>query len=156
MISWVPVETGAQILLDMAETDPVSKFSIFHLRHPKPLSWHDMMACFSELLGVPVISYAEWLSKLTRTLEKPDPLTSEYVAPALRLLQMWQSASDLDSAQRQTRILESNGFMVLLDIEESSRRCAALSNPSFLRLSIDDVRKWVEYWRSIRALPPAA
>ncbi len=113
------------------------------------------MGFFSEVLRIPIVTYSDWLSKLTGTLENPDPQTSEFVAPALRLLQMFQSASILNAVYEPDLDLESNGFMVLLDIEDSSRRCEALREPSLRQLSVHEVRKWVDNWRSIHALAPS-
>lgn len=113
------------------------------------------MGSFSQILRIPIVTYSDWLSELTRMLENPDPQTSAYIAPARRLLQMFQSASALNIVQEPNPVLESNGFMVLLDIEDSSRRCAPLRDSSLQRLSVHEVTKWVDYWRSIHALAPA-
>ena len=137
------------ILVEIPETTCAT--SMFHVRHPRPIAWTDIMGHFSSVLKIPIVTYPQWLSKLVDEVQSPNAKVANFVAPAIRLLPIWQS--DYINPTKPQLIPESNGIAILLDIEDSARRCAPLRDPSLPQIGEDDVRKWVEHWRSIGAMP---
>ncbi|KAI1798467.1 polyketide synthase [Ganoderma leucocontextum] len=150
VISWLPADTCAAIIAEIAET--TSTTSMFHVRHPRPISWADIMGHFSSALKVPTVPYQKWLARLVEEVESPNAQLAEYVAPAIRLLSVWQ-APFVNPTKPQALVPESNGIAILLDIEDSAKRCAPLRDPSLPQIGVEDVRKWVAYWRSVGAMP---
>ncbi len=154
VISWLPADTCAAIIAEIAET--TSTTSTFHVRHPRPVSWADIMGHFSSVLKVPTVPSQKWVARLVEEVESPNAQLAEYVAPAIRLMSVWQ-ATIVNSTKPQALIPESNGIGILLDIEDSAKRCALLRDPSLPQIGVEDVRKWVAHWRSLGALlSPAA
>ena len=154
VISWLPADTCAAIIAEIAET--TSTTSMFHVRHPRPISWADVMGHFSSVLKVPTVPPQKWVARLVEEVESPNAQLAEYVAPAIRLLSVWQ-VTLMNSTKPQALIPESSGVGILLDIEDSAKRCALLRDPSLPQISVEDVRKWVAHWKSLGALPsPAA
>ena len=150
VISWLPADTCAAIIAEIAET--TSTTSMFHVRHPRPISWADIMGHFSSVLKVPTVPYQKWLARLVEEVESPNAQLTEYVAPAIRLLSVWQ-APFMNPSKPHALIPESNGIAILLGIEESIKHCPSLRDPSLPQIGIEDVRKWVVYWRSVGAMP---
>ena len=150
VVSWLPADTCAAIIAEIAET--TSTTSMFHIRHPRPISWADIMGHFSSVLKVPTVPYQKWLARLLEEVESPNAQLAEYVAPAIRLLSVWQ-APFMNPTKPQTLVPESNGIAILLDIENSAKRCASLRDPSLSQIGAEDVQKWVAYWRSAGAMP---
>ena len=102
------------------------------------------------------VPYQKWLAKLVQEVESPNAQLAEYVAPAIRLLSVWQ-APFVNPTKPQALVPESNGIAILLDIDDSAKRCAPLRDPSLPQIGVEDVQKWVAYWRSVGAMPsPAA
>ncbi|KAM5543754.1 hypothetical protein V8D89_002371 [Ganoderma adspersum] len=150
VVSWLPADTCAAIIAEIAET--TSTTSMFHVRHPRPISWADIMGHFSSVLKVPTVPYQKWLARLLEEVESPNAQLTEYVAPAIRLLSVWQ-APFMNPTKPQALVPESNGIAILLDIEDSAKRCASLRDPSLSQIGAEDVQKWVAYWRSVGAMP---
>lgn len=154
VISWLPADTCAAIIVELAET--ISATSMFHVRHPRPISWADIMGHFSSVLQIPTVPPQKWFARLVEQIESPNPQLAEYVAPALRLVSVWQ-ATIVNPSKPQALIPESNGIGILLDIEDSAKRCALLRDPSLPQIGVEDVRKWIAHWMRLGALPsPAA
>lgn len=127
-----------------------SPYTIIHLRHPRPILWSEVMEELSRILGTSIVSYTEWISKLTTV--QPHAGMAKFVGPALTLADQLRPLSSNNEALR-VRVMENNGLSVFMDIEASLPYSATLSSPSLPRLNGDDIRKWVAYWRSIDALP---
>ncbi|KAI0695501.1 polyketide synthase [Cerioporus squamosus] len=143
-VAWLPVPTAASAIIDCADADAVSH-SIVHLRHPRPVSWPDMMAHFSAVLDLPVVDYSTWISNLTTSQAK-------YAKPGLSLLDFFQSHCTSGDAAG-APVTENNGLSILMDLGETSMRCSTLRNPGLEQLGVEDVLKWVGYWRRTGALP---
>ena len=150
VVTWLPVEVAAKALVEMVDT--VLPRAIIHLRHPRPIGWSDVMHELSQILGISTVPHSEWISKLTSA--RPDARSTKFISPALTLVDHLRPRYPDDEALR-VRVTENNGLSVLMDIQESLPHVAVLRNPSLPQLSGEDVRKWVGYWRSIGALPPA-
>ncbi|EJF59192.1 ketoacyl-synt-domain-containing protein [Dichomitus squalens LYAD-421 SS1] len=148
VVTWLPVEVAAQALVEMV--DVTSPYTILHLRHPRPIGWSDIMSELSRLLRVSTVPYEEWLSRITTA--HPDRRLGKFVSPALTLVDHLRPRYPDDEALR-VRVTENNGLSVLMDVEDSLPYSAVLSNPSLPQLNREEVRKWIDYWRSVGALP---
>ena len=125
-----------------------SPYTILHLRHPEPIPLADIMGQVSNILAIPIVPFADWLSLLASSLEEGQAETSSYLAPAIRLLESFQALETLNP--------ESGEIAVLMDIDESLRSCRALRDLSATSFGAEDVQKWLSYWRGVGALPPAS
>ncbi|KAI1783602.1 ketoacyl-synt-domain-containing protein [Ganoderma leucocontextum] len=148
VVSWLPVEVAAQALVEMVNTR--SPYTILHLRHPRPITWSEVMEELSKILDASMVPYVEWISKLTTA--QPDTGTAKFIGPALTLADQLPPRYP-DNETLRVHVMENNGLSVLMDVEASLPHSATLSNPSLRQLNGDDVRKWFGYWRSIDALP---
>ena len=108
--------------------------TIFHLRHPRPVSWSDVIHNFSSALKVPVASCQSWLSKLIEAAQSPDSEQTRFIVHAVKLLPIWKSIA-AQAMEKGSLVPDSMGIGILLDIEYSAR-----SSPAFLyasRLDMD-------------------
>lgn len=113
-----------------------------------------MMAHFSQVLDLPVVDYSTWISNLSRILDRVDGSKAKYAMPGLSLLDFFQSSCTSGLAAG-APVTENNGLSILMELGESSMRCPILSNSDIEQLGIEDVRRWVGYWRRSGALPSA-
>ncbi|KAI0683985.1 polyketide synthase [Cerioporus squamosus] len=146
-VSWLPVHVAASAIIEMVGA--ASSHSIVHLRHPRPVTWSDIMGHFSTILGLPMIDYATWMSQVPTLRERPGAYDAKFVQAAVSLSEIFPSgASTLDVS-----VAENDSQSVLMALGESSMRISVLRDPGLKQLDVDDVRKWVEYWRRTGSLP---
>ena len=126
--------------------------TIFHLRHPRPVSWSDVIHNFSSALKVPVASYQSWLSKLIEAAQSPDSEQTHFIAHAVKLLPIWKSIA-AQAMEKGSLVPDSMGIGILLDIEDSAQHCTPLRDPSFPQIGLEDVRRWVDHWKRMGATP---
>lgn len=137
-------------MLEMSRLDPAPEAHTLHVVHPRGVPFQSLIASAASLLNVPLVSYAEWLSKLSSEAHKSQSLSAaelekaQAANPALRLFSFFQSArigpeweplsvARLDTA-RAVRV---------------SRMLAKNARP----LGEDNVRKWISEWRAAGFLP---
>jgi hypothetical protein len=137
-------------MLEMSRLDPAPEAHTLHVVHPRGVPFQSLIASAASLLNVPLVSYAEWLSKLSSEAHKSQSLSAaelekaQAANPALRLFSFFQSArigpeweplsvARLDTA-RAVRV---------------SRMLAKNAKP----LGEDNVRKWISEWRAAGFLP---
>ena len=149
-ISWLPVHVAASAIIEMAsQAASASAHNIVHLRHPHPITWPDIMAHFSAVLGWPVVDYAAWIAELSTLHERPGTYNAKVVNAAVSLLGIFPSGETSMPAS----VAENNGLSVLMALGESSLRFSVLRGDGVEQLGIEDVRKWVDYWRRTGSLP---
>ncbi len=110
------------------------------------------MAHFSQVLHLPVVDYLTWISDLSTIFERVDGPQTKHAKTGLSLLDFFQSSCTSEDAA-DAPVTENNGLSILMDMGESSMCCSTLRNPGLEQLGVEDVRKWVGYWRRIGALP---
>jgi hypothetical protein len=137
-------------MLEMSRLDPAPEAHTLHIVHPRGVPFQSLIASAASLLNVPLVSYEEWLSKLSSEAHKSQSLSAaelekaQAANPALRLFSFFQSArigpeweplsvARLDTA-RAVRV---------------SRMLAKNARP----LGEDNVRKWISEWRAAGFLP---
>ncbi|KAI0631526.1 acetyl-CoA synthetase-like protein [Trametes polyzona] len=135
-ITWIPSYEGAKAFVELRHSlDP-----IVHLVHPHPVPWHNIIALIAEELGVPLVTYSEWLSKLQESVEEggADEVGLMKANPALRLLSFYKGLKS--SPER-----EPLG-MVYLSTSKSTRVSPTLAN--LPQLESGRAKGWLAAWKS--------
>ncbi|CAL1709820.1 unnamed protein product [Somion occarium] len=140
-VSWLPTYDAATALIEMRNSEE----PILHLVNPKPLPWRMFLEPIAKELGVPLVPWKLWLSRLENSLTDNSFSEMEHMQhnPALRLLDMWRHA-DLGED------IEPPGIVRL---DTSKARKVA---PSLERVPMEPeelARKWVAAWRETGFLP---
>ena len=124
-----------------------SSSQFVHLAHPRPVPWGTIFDAFSALLGVPLVPYSEWLARLEESgkvivaaREKNDDLQNN---PALRIIELFRTDS--------MGIASARGLS-LLSIDEALKVSETLRGDKLPQLGIEDVKRWLSYWRSTELL----
>lgn len=106
-VNWIPVDAAARILQEIsAASDGCGDNTIFHVVHPKPIAWAELLTPILDVLNkassaedgqlVEVVEYHEWLARLRATLDvgmeagEADTDTLS-VNPAIKLLSFFES-----------------------------------------------------------------
>ncbi|THV07008.1 acetyl-CoA synthetase-like protein [Dendrothele bispora CBS 962.96] len=134
LISWIPVDYAAHILVNYIRADFGSRNSpsILHLAHPNPISWSTIAEGIrAELGNIALVPYAEWLARL----EEKGPQDTKL--PATRLLPFYRALN--------TRIGSSGNYeafgMPRMVIEKGAPTSVLPS------LSGDDASRWIRHWK---------
>lgn len=142
-----------------------------HLIHPKPVPWTVVFESFSNFLHVPLVAYDEWFTQLEdcrRSSVEPEAILMTRI-PALKLLDFFR---EVGSAQRKSEYVGNGNVgingqpttsktligklpgaeglnMPILAVDNAVAVSPTLADPNLAGLGIDDVRKWLTYWRMI-------
>ncbi|KAI0364205.1 acetyl-CoA synthetase-like protein [Pilatotrama ljubarskyi] len=135
-VSWIPGYEGAKAFAEIRH----SPEPFLHLVHPRPVPWHNLIAPIAEELGVPLVSYAEWLSALQKDGSEGDAAELELMKanPALRLLSFFKSLKE-PSPER-----EPLGI-VYLSTEKSTKVSDTLAN--LPELDAERAKGWLAAWK---------
>lgn len=60
VVCWVPLEVVGSVVAEIRNTTS----NIVHITHPNPVSWRYIFSKVSQALGVPVVSFSDWLARL--------------------------------------------------------------------------------------------
>lgn len=129
----LPAEIAAAAIVDLRS----STKEYLHISHPRPTPWDAVMGYIAQKLGVPLVSWAEWLSRL----EKSKPSTLKNENAALRLLGFYKAA----------RVEEHRdaGGIPRYDISIAMSETAVLNPEELSDVCSDDVQKWLDFWKSV-------
>lgn len=122
-----------------------------HVVHPRPVSWNKIMEHTSDLLGVPLVPYAEWLARLESTSIDDSDSGDDSATAALKLSYFYRLG--LKSAGKRLGT-ESMGLLPKVAFEKALQSSGTLRDPDVPQLGREDVEKWLRYWRNIGFLPP--
>ncbi|CCM06250.1 uncharacterized protein FIBRA_08499 [Fibroporia radiculosa] len=139
-VSWIPAYDAAKALVQMRD----SPHPVLHLAHPHPVTWNSLIAPIADTLGVPLVSYGEWLAALGNSF---TPGTSSEVEmlrknPALRLLTFFRGCK-VDGGKEPlgaTRLATTKAVQV----------APALLVPE---TDVQTVQTWIAAWRKSGFLP---
>lgn len=150
MVSWLPVNLAASAIIDMQDTFNET----LHVIHPRPVPWSKVMEPIASMLGVPLVPYAEWFARLQhsgRDINSPLALDEHLHGSisALKLVDFYRLGLKTPSQRANT---ESMGLLPKVAFEKGVLTSASLKNAP--EISVDEVEKWIEYWRTIGFLPP--
>jgi len=85
-------------MLEMSRLDPAPDAHTLHIVHPRGVPFKSLIASAASLLDVPLVPYAEWLSRLSEAHKSHQSLSAaelekaQAANPALRLFGFFQSA----------------------------------------------------------------
>ncbi|ESK89266.1 hypothetical protein Moror_5151 [Moniliophthora roreri MCA 2997] len=123
--------------------------TFINLVHPRPVRASFMMERLSELLGLPLVRYSEWLNALESSASTTSSTPSSYSLsnPAISLLHFYRSARGRLSTEVEG---EAFGFTAM-------RTSKAVETVPWLMTDMpqvgqEDVDRWVAYWRRIGLL----
>ncbi|KAI0357816.1 acetyl-CoA synthetase-like protein [Trametes cingulata] len=140
-VSWIPGYEAAKAFAEMRHsTEP-----FLHLVHPRRVPWHDLIAPIAQDLGVPLVSYAEWLSALEKSISEGDAAEVELMKanPALRLLSFFKNLKPASpdreplgivylSTEKSTQVSDTLAKLPVLDAERAKGWLAAWKRVGFL------------------------
>ncbi|CCM01516.1 uncharacterized protein FIBRA_03572 [Fibroporia radiculosa] len=134
-VSWIPAYDAGQVLGQMRD----SIHPVLHLAHPRRVSWNSVITPIAEHLGVPLVTYEEWVSALQQSVTEGTGSEVERLRenPALRLLAFFRSYKvDEDK--------EPLGVTKLAIVKASEVAPALQLVPE---TSVGSVRAWLDAWR---------
>jgi hypothetical protein len=152
-ISWIPCHTAADALIDFRHVD-LDTCTFTHLTHPKPVPWSQLAGIMATELGVPLVSYKQWLHALEAlVIPKVDGSQGDETSiallkdvPALRLLSVYKGIAEDASAK-------GDAFgSPKLATTNSLRFSPTLRDQAIPRIEEGDIRAWLNYWRQSRLL----
>ncbi|KDQ13755.1 hypothetical protein BOTBODRAFT_160018 [Botryobasidium botryosum FD-172 SS1] len=140
MVSWVSLSIAAAAIIELRN----SAQTTHNLVHPRPVSWASLFDAFAASLGVQLVPFPEWFSRLEGSFkleESEIELTKRN--PALALLDHFRS---LVSARG--RPGEEVFGMPRLEMAKTVGEAGSLREENLARLGGEDVERWLNYWRS--------
>ncbi|KDQ13757.1 hypothetical protein BOTBODRAFT_188241 [Botryobasidium botryosum FD-172 SS1] len=140
MVSWIPLSIAAAAIIELRN----SAQTTHNLVHPRPVSWASLFDAFAASLGVQLVPFPKWFSRLEGSLKSEESeieLTKRN--PALALLGYFGS---LVSARG--RPGEEVFGMPRLEMAKTVGEAESLREENLARLGGEDVERWLNYWRS--------
>jgi hypothetical protein len=117
---------------------------VLHLTHPRQIPWTLLVKPIADDLGVPMVTYSEWLGRLSeRAADNHSEDDKASANPALQLLEFFQRASP--DPNREPLGLARLDNQLALQVSSSLKGSAPLKP--------EDARRWVEAWRERGFLP---
>ncbi|KAJ7753642.1 hypothetical protein DFH07DRAFT_921322 [Mycena maculata] len=139
-VTWLPVQVAAAAIIDFLEIGPSTR--IVHLVNPQPVPWSTLGKIIASELSVPLVPYAEWLSRV-ESASKTRKSSGPFRAP--RLLEFFRSRNLSTGPERDAFGLPK------LDMANALSASQGLQFPK-CRLGENDVKLWMMYWRSVGLL----
>jgi hypothetical protein len=149
-VGWIIAPDAAAAMLEMSRVDLQPGAHTLHVSHPRGVPFNTLIAPVASSLGVPLVPYHDWLSKLAAAHKASQSysaaeLEREQVAnPALRLFSFFQSA-------RIGPEWEPLG-VARLDTARAIRVSSVLAEGA-RPLGEENVWKWMRAWRVSQFLP---
>lgn len=124
-----------------------SPYSILHLAHPRPVPWSTIITPIARSLNLPLVPYAEWVTRLQKSGENLDAkgeVDMMKVNPALRILDFFS----------RTMLAEERGGeggremmgMPELSLRKAVEVAPALNEKNLPQLGEKDALSWLGYW----------
>ncbi|KAH9934268.1 putative polyketide synthase [Fomitopsis serialis] len=147
-VSWLPVDAAAAAVVDFTD----SSEKVLHLRHPQPVTWPEVFNQFASVLNLPLAPYSDWITRLERGLVSTDETdATRYLQHGLRLLDIFRLASDPDEPRPDVM----GKLVPHIDITHGLEASATLREGKVAKIGVEDVRRWVDYWRKEAFIPAA-
>ncbi|CCM04656.1 uncharacterized protein FIBRA_06840 [Fibroporia radiculosa] len=145
-VSWLPVDTAARVMIEFMHS--LERF--FHLRHPRPVAWTDIMEHMRTFLRVPLVAYSDWFTRLDRGLPSAHNQDAiHYLKPGLRLLEFFRLPFDVGKPKPDIMSAITHDNLM----ENALKVSGILRDPNLPQLSGEDVEKWLNYWTTVGFLP---
>jgi len=138
IVSWIPVDTAAAVIADAISCND----DYLHLVHPNPVTSEQVLQTISLALGIPIVPFKEWRSRLENiALGKDLELHSR-----ITMLQQFFSGMENDL---ENEIVMEERILSLENSLASSRTLAKVASDKLV-LGDKDIKKWLEYWNVSR------
>ena len=141
VISLLPLQTSAQALVQVLGAKTASPVLHLHLVNPTPSQWDDVFGYIAKRLGVPLVSYPEWLSKLK---EASTTVKNAQEHSALRLLDFYGSLGQGGGSEA--------GGLPSCNTEATRGVCPVLNEDALRSSKTEEIQGWLDYWRSLGLL----
>lgn len=123
----------AQAIVDFRRTS--DELNYVHLVHPKPISWSSIATVLSTELQLKIIPYNIWLEKLENECSANPQMLNAAFLPFFQVVTYRDPGNE--------------GFGVPdIDYEYAVQASRALQEAA--QVGKEDIRSWIEYWRSVR------
>ncbi|EIN05406.1 acetyl-CoA synthetase-like protein [Punctularia strigosozonata HHB-11173 SS5] len=152
VVAWIPLDAAAKAMLDFSLADAQTVPPVLHLAHPHPAPWSQIIGHAAKRLGVPLVSYADWVQALEADLKSASKSEVEHMRenPALRLLPFFQTVGKSPLISEDHPGFEAMAI-TLMDMEKAKSVSPLLRTlPS---LGPEDVDRWLAYWSRVGLLP---
>lgn len=93
---------------------------------------------------MPLVSYLEWLHELEQAESTLSTTNSDH--PSLRLIDFYRAVAKVNVTR-----LEVAGAPKF-STEIARKESLVLSNPDIRRIEVEDVQKWLDFWKSVGLL----
>ena len=111
--------------------------------HPRPVPWEVIIGHVSDILGIPIIQYDEWLTRLEASPKTDEALHRN---PALHLINFYLASIAPKDIQR----VQDREAMGLATYETTATAAEApsLGQSRLARLGRKDIENWIGYWKN--------
>lgn len=133
----MPLHTAAKALIEMMDVMQ----QVLHLTHPRPVQGAVISESLSLTLGLPLVSYTEWLARLERSAgeaNEPSQVPGDASNPALGLLDYFRKLEVGTNPSKEALGLPRLG------VQEGVKASPALRNA--VPLARRDVDQWISRW----------
>ena len=140
-ISLLPSQATARALIQILGVRTTTRSLHLHLVNPTPSPWNHVFGHIAEKLGIPLVSYHEWFSKLkaaSRTVK------NAHEHSALRLVEFYEALDKGDGP-------EVVG-LPLCGAEVTRSVCPVLNEEGLRTIKPDEIQRWLEYWKVLGLL----
>jgi len=152
--SWIPMSAAASVLVDLTLSNAKPKDSIVHLVHLQPVMFSSLASHFASVLGVPLVTYDAWLSKLAvlsddaSSIPRVQPNGDGNDYNSIRALQLLPYFRGLAS-----NAYSGDSFgLPSLDCSQLELCSKTVLSTEMESLGQADVAKWAAYWRQVGLL----
>ncbi|CAE6439212.1 unnamed protein product [Rhizoctonia solani] len=155
-VSWLPLDTAANSIIDICTTRHVSLPLVAHTSHPRPAPWMNVMDAFSASISsrtgskLPIVSFNEWNKQVIIAASSFKGSEGDRYKrfPSTKIQGAVDGMVQADNELRShgnTRNAESGGTARL-----DTTMAEALSKTLRLapELGMAHVKKWIGYWES--------
>lgn len=159
MVSWVPLDAAATVMLDICQRTTMSLPLVAHIVHPRPILWSEIMTNFAQVLNettgkkLPPLSFYEWNEKVLQKIALCDRKLVHRSFPTNKLQTSLNTMAKTDQELRGGYV-PMGGFEAFGLPRLATTVCEQYS--STLRdlptLDCGDVIRWVHYWQRIGSL----
>ncbi|EPQ53300.1 acetyl-CoA synthetase-like protein [Gloeophyllum trabeum ATCC 11539] len=152
MVSWLPMHSVAQSILDVAFTPEGGRISrTLHLVHPRPVPWTNVIAEgqtaeSTQQAVLPLVPFDKWVELVKKRSNNPSKEDLEKI-PAIKLLEFFTyiASGDLEAEKKGLREYEM-GNWARLATTEAVKACETMKNMP--QIGKRDVDMWIDYWIS--------
>ncbi|KAL4938764.1 hypothetical protein BDV06DRAFT_231536 [Aspergillus oleicola] len=138
-IDWVPVDTLAEIMIELLEsratsTDPEQNGSaIFHLMNPSKTTWTSLVPAVQEAYSIPAVPIEEWIAELEGINAKSPSDEEVKQKPALKLLDFYRG-------------LASGEGMLSAPIDTSKTSASSETMKELKAIGKELLLNWIKQW----------